>query len=284
MYVVSSLSTLFIEQNIRRNRAHYSWLASLGPSAVTGASSLLGAHVYFNPQVGVGGWRMIKYGVISRDRLIADLTAWTDLYTAGRLQKPVRAHNVSPEAASAMTTNRRFALAAALLQLERPDFATRDVLRHVVGLSYLGDVRMGLAEDPRKIDRIVEGSLTELEAIYVPLLKEFAETSDGSEGCSGAAPAVPITLARPHSDSAPWSVDQRSPAFLASLILRLPPPIARSVTGTRDLCVAAAASRTATASIVRSSSLRQAALGLVSANLGKSAAYLWAKVAKRFGT
>lgn len=36
----------------------------------------------------------------------------------------------------------------------------------VCGLSYLGDVRMGLAEDKNKVQRIVAGSAPGLHALY----------------------------------------------------------------------------------------------------------------------
>lgn len=41
----------------------------------------------------------------------------------------------------------------------------------VCNLSYLGDIRMGLAEDPLKVRRIAEGSRTELLDLYKPQLK-----------------------------------------------------------------------------------------------------------------
>lgn len=47
----------------------------------------------------------------------------------------------------------------------------QDMGRTVIGLSYLGDIRMGIAEDGRKIDRIAAGSAEGLRRIYVPLLQ-----------------------------------------------------------------------------------------------------------------
>ena len=41
----------------------------------------------------------------------------------------------------------------------------------MVGLSYTGDVRMGFAEDSRKVERIVTGSLDGLSDLYLPRLK-----------------------------------------------------------------------------------------------------------------
>lgn len=50
----------------------------------------------------------------------------------------------------------------------------------IVGLSYLGDVRMGIAEDSGKIDRIAAGSAEGLRDIYTPLL----EVKFSDAGCS----------------------------------------------------------------------------------------------------
>jgi hypothetical protein len=44
------------------------------------------------------------------------------------------------------------------------------LLKSVCSLSYSGDIRIGLAEDPGKISRIVKGSREGLEAIYLPIL------------------------------------------------------------------------------------------------------------------
>ena len=41
----------------------------------------------------------------------------------------------------------------------------------MVGLSYTGDVRMGFAEDSRKVERIVSGSFSGLCDLYVPRLQ-----------------------------------------------------------------------------------------------------------------
>ena len=49
----------------------------------------------------------------------------------------------------------------------------KELLRRVVALSYTGDVRMGLAEDERKVERIVAGGGGgRLRDAYAALLKE----------------------------------------------------------------------------------------------------------------
>lgn len=49
--------------------------------------------------------------------------------------------------------------------------APQDLFKRVTSLSYLGDVRMGLAEDSRKVERIVAGSGHHFDALYAPLLQ-----------------------------------------------------------------------------------------------------------------
>jgi translocator assembly and maintenance protein 41 len=49
--------------------------------------------------------------------------------------------------------------------------AHQDLFRRLASLSYLGDVRMGLAEDSSKVERIVAGSCDAFKQLYLPLLQ-----------------------------------------------------------------------------------------------------------------
>ena len=223
--------------NLERNASHYSALRRLGPAALAAAGERLGAGVYFNTLVALGGGgggggadgRLVKYGVTSRAAFLEDVTTWRHLYVPGRLHKPVLplvdlpgaaagpgtgggggsggggSSGGSPaataferqlladrrELAAALEENLIAALRTALvLTPPGPEGAAgsagaaaggggagdtvaafRDVVRRVVGLSYHGDVRMGLAEDSRKVERIVAGSWGGLCAMYAPLLR-----------------------------------------------------------------------------------------------------------------
>jgi translocator assembly and maintenance protein 41 len=99
---------------------------------------------------------MIKYGVVSRASLENDLRHWTSLYIAGRLHKPVATLASNPSVEAAQRINVASALRIALLLLPQR-FTARDLYSTICTLSYAGDVRMGLAEDDKKVDRIVEG-------------------------------------------------------------------------------------------------------------------------------
>uniref|UniRef100_A0A915LZL5 Phosphatidate cytidylyltransferase, mitochondrial n=1 Tax=Meloidogyne javanica TaxID=6303 RepID=A0A915LZL5_MELJA len=131
--------------------------------------------------------RLIKYGVIDTEDFEADLLDWPKLYIAGRLHKPVLNVLVWPNNQNvgqspnrpiwqAINDNRWMAVQAALLLL--PDkFSVKEFLHKIVGLSYKGDVRMGWAEDSRKIDKLVEGANEQLRMLYIPLLKNDKQIS-----------------------------------------------------------------------------------------------------------
>lgn len=89
-----------------------------------------------------------------------DLLDWDSLYLAGRLHKPVCTLASSTAVMEAQTINLQSALRAALLLFDDEDkFSMRQLLRMLCALSYEGDMRMGLAEDSRKVERIVQGKL-----------------------------------------------------------------------------------------------------------------------------
>jgi hypothetical protein len=54
--------------------------------------------------------RLMKYGVVSRDRILKDLHQWTDMYGAGRLHKPVKILQYDEEIENAITINRENAV------------------------------------------------------------------------------------------------------------------------------------------------------------------------------
>jgi hypothetical protein len=49
--------------------------------------------------------------------------------------------------------------------------AVQALFKRITSLSYLGDVRMGLAEDSRKVERIVTGSYSHFMDTYLPVLQ-----------------------------------------------------------------------------------------------------------------
>lgn len=99
---------------------------------------------------------MIKYGVISSQRLKRDLIDWDDLYLAGRMHKPTHTLMYDASVTEHQCFNIQSALRVALLSLPHK-FSLRELLHQICMLSYLGDFRMRFAEDSKKVDRIVKG-------------------------------------------------------------------------------------------------------------------------------
>jgi uncharacterized membrane protein YgcG len=395
-------------RNLERNARHYSAVAWLGAGAVASAAESLGAGVWFNTLVPLGG-RLVKYGVIGRRAFLEDLTAWRHLYVPGRLHKPVlplvalprvqraggaaaavsaagsqqgaasssgasggsasggggsggggkplegcahrgAASEAEPAAdlSAALEANLASALRTALL-LSPGEVPLRDVVRRVAGLSYEGDVRMGLAEDSRKVERIVAGSFPGFCDLYLPLLWDptpwgapgggaAAVTLEGGPGDGPAASAAAAAAAATggaagaqqgaaHAAVAQLRVRQDTcaearvamlaalPAALLGRVAEragvrrpwaaaaamqvplgadatLPWPrrselSAAAASWRRDVAWAAVQSGRYPAmlhgglrSIIRSSSARQAVVGVLSAGAVKSARYLGAKLAK----
>lgn len=138
--------------------------------------------------------RPLKYGVISTSRLIHDCLHWDSLYIAGRLHKPilslhptigVNAYPANDKLADAVKANRKRAVQEALSRLHRNNptnrlttpFTLDTLLTKIVSLSYAGDIRIGLAEDPLKVAKIVDGARQYLREMYAGIVEELV--SDG---------------------------------------------------------------------------------------------------------
>ncbi|DBB04767.1 hypothetical protein WJX82_007058 [Trebouxia sp. C0006] len=275
-------------QNLQQNRHHYSILGSLGPTPVVWTAESLGAGTYFNTAV---WWRghMIKYGVIGAQLLYDDLHHWDSLYIAGRMQKPVLMLKDYAKLPIARKNNLDAAFTLALLLLPE-QFSLQDLYAKICGVSYIGDVRMGFAEDSRKIERIASGSAEGLALMYNKRLQ-------------GAAADTAKLVSRP-GDSFRQELSDRSRVDLIStlplgVLQRLAsatqpfdfrsrcddPEVAQHVaeatvnTGTHEQLL-----RAAVAAIVRPSSRRQAWAGLFMAGGKRSASYLFQKVRKAYRT
>lgn len=180
-------------QNLERNSDHYAtWASYFGPSAIQFVQNLPPS-IYYNVDAPLKGFKgsapvFYKYGVIGVDLLIDDLKNWSYLYTAGRLQKPVYELKTISESLqasndptyarlkAAMADNWRHALAAALLDLPER-FSDTDLYTSVVALSYRGDVRMAVGENPHKISNIVRapGNLERFHSMYSTGIKSLSD-------------------------------------------------------------------------------------------------------------
>ncbi|EFJ52533.1 hypothetical protein VOLCADRAFT_116006 [Volvox carteri f. nagariensis] len=262
------------QTNLSRNPGHYSWVGRLGARTVCGISEAVGVGVHFNTLVPLSEQMTIKYGVIEAGSLERDLLLWEHLYVAGRLHKPVTA--LLPE-----------------------------LLRTLVGLSYRGDVRLAVgAEDPHKVQRIVDGSWDELYGMYLPLLTESGRYSalglevaghvEHPGGGGGGPPRGGCRMWRQSKDPDAQAAALRllAPGLLHEMAGRLGyhvPLHHLAPSTTTQMEVVAAAMRSGApqrlaadslAAIVRRSSIYQAAAGLLAAGGGKAVQYVGAKVVK----
>ena len=288
--------------NLERNPTHYSTLSRLaGPAFVARLADRMGAGLHFNSLVpfcfrGLGGrgktsarlhnspantinhdlpspttdeTSLIKYGVASETRLISDCLAWTDMYTAGRLQKPIlrvlggggdqqpplgggdsgsiqpddvsRPPPLSSDSASRrprppsspedkqdvfdgaveVTRSRALLTAVLLMPSGGVPFTERQLFAQIVRLSYLGDIRVGWAEDRRKVLRIVEGSFHQLRRIYAHHIHQAM-----SAEVLRFAPFV-RDATRGEAGGEIWymRVDEDVPGLKARILASLPPAI-----------------------------------------------------------
>lgn len=161
--------------NMKYNPDHYSSLKFFGSSVVSKFQEV-GAGVYFNPFVEIDG-QLVKYGVVSVDRLVSDLSQWNSFYLAGRLQKPVKILRDDTMIRYWNQQNLRAAATLAFLELpEDTKFDEFQFYRNITSLSYRGDVRYTLgAENPKKIDNIVEKNFEYFQQYYSPIMSEVIE-------------------------------------------------------------------------------------------------------------
>jgi translocator assembly and maintenance protein 41 len=275
---------------------------------------------WFHADVGVrcgGSVVRCKYGVIALGDLVEDLERWDALYVAGRLHKPVKFVSGGPAAAGcdvalarALAANLRHAAHAALFCLPER-FSELDFFRALANLSYAGDVRMAVAEDPDKVDAIVRGSLPHFRELYGRFLPGADAPRDAAfrgrlerAGAGGAQPQpqpLPLPLPLPLPQPPLLLLQQdTSKAARAELQRALPQPLADDlvVAAARVLGPAAvAAARDAEGDLaymqqrellarllaerVRRASQAQALRGLLSAGPATAAAYALRKVGKR---
>ncbi|GAA5924945.1 hypothetical protein JCM1841_005375 [Sporobolomyces salmonicolor] len=176
--------------NMQQNPQHYSGLMRLlGSNAVAWLQEKgLGAEVWFNVEVEVNG-KIVKYGVISIDALCRDMLDWETLYISGRTQKPVRILSDDARVRLANQVNLASALRTALLLLPE-SFTEVQLFETIAGLSYMGDFRMTVGENPHKVRNIVAAQLPAFRGLYGGLLKSFwksvhvigEEAGEGGQG------------------------------------------------------------------------------------------------------
>lgn len=166
--------------NMQQNPHHYSSIRMLGSGAVSLLQEKVGAGVYFNPYVEVNGMN-IKYGVVSIDRLCKDLIDWETLYLAGRMHKPVKILRDDSRVRLANQVNLTEAVRVALLTLPE-NFTEEELYNRIAGISYKGDFRMIVGENPNKVQNIVSSQMENFHRLYYGLLDDLPNVSTLNDG------------------------------------------------------------------------------------------------------
>lgn len=170
IYVVND-NYQFHSQNTQQFPKHYS------STNLAIIKLIQGAGIYFNPYVSLNN-RLIKYGVISKQSSVIDLTEWSSLYFAGRLQKPVnfiKDDDVMIKFLNQYNLKNAMSLSIILLD-DLKIFSERELYEQITRLSYLGDFRMAIGgENPNKIKNIVEKQFDEFKQLYDPILSYFVQ-------------------------------------------------------------------------------------------------------------
>ena len=107
-----------------------------------------------------------KYGTIEKMDLQNHLYYWDSFFMPGRFQKVVYPLKETDGLNEAIKTNRKNALLIAAYLLNKTIVSKKDILTKLCSLSYIGDPRMIIGENPKKIENIVNGSYDELKEIY----------------------------------------------------------------------------------------------------------------------
>lgn len=150
--------------NMRQNPTDYSVIGTIhlnkrNVDKIKGANKV----TYFS-EIKEGSYRF-KYGVIEVEDFKRGLSTWDNLFMAGRFHKPILSILTREDINQSIIQNREIALRLACLFSD--SYCTRrELLLNLCGISYLGDTRMKIAENPHKVANIVDGSFAELTEIY----------------------------------------------------------------------------------------------------------------------
>lgn len=259
------------EQNMSQNPHHYSAMRHFGSSVVAFAQKKLGAGIYFNPFVTLEN-QTIKYGVVELETLHNDLIHWETLYLAGRMHKPVKILQDNLRIKAAQHQNLRSAMSTALLLLPN-EFSEAELYTKIAAVSYMGDVRMAFAENPRKVQNIVSNQFSYFRELYMPLFKEVDVNSTVEMSAILTSKTGPLSQGLPLFQ--PPNNEDR-------LLNFLPKRFRSIITKNRSNEVRRLRVSSAVAQIIKYPSFTQSLKGILTAGFGRSFRYSIAKLSKRF--
>ncbi|CAN3370903.1 phosphatidate cytidylyltransferase, mitochondrial [Diutina catenulata] len=172
-------SGAFHKRNTQQSPQHYSTTRVALLNLIQGSEG-----IYFNPYCNINH-SVVKYGVVSRHGALRDLTEWSQMYFAGRLQKPVnyvRDNDAMVKFLNQFNLKNAMTLSVIILggarSSHRPQvqesFTERQLYEQITRLSYLGDFRMYVGgENPNKVKNIVEKQYALFKQVYEPIIDYF---------------------------------------------------------------------------------------------------------------
>ncbi len=253
------------KENTKKNPKDYSWTgACLLPSPLVTRMSGK-THIIYQSNIEEEDG-VYKYGIISRKDFTACMTTWESFYVPGRFQKPLLPVVINPEVETLLWNNRMGAvIAAACFVPEETDCF--DLYMNLCSLSYFGDSRMYIAENPEKVRNIVTGSYDRIHEIYLPVLQCCSFLKMGSE------------------ENGQLIVDRAAlSAALGQLPASLRDDLKESVSDWQDMEAVQKGIRTYLEKVNFGESVGQTAKGLISNGLIRSVAYVIPKLKKKFNS
>lgn len=157
----------FHHENVKQNPSHYS------TKSLTVINFLQGSGIYFNPYILIKN-KLTKYGVTTRRSAFMDLSEWSSLYFAGRMQKPVNYIKEDDMLKFLNQYNLKNAMTIAIFLIRSNLFTEKQSYEQITSISYLGDFRMYIGgENPNKVKNIVSKQFLYFKKLYDPILQYF---------------------------------------------------------------------------------------------------------------
>ncbi|KAK4473687.1 hypothetical protein MN116_003035 [Schistosoma mekongi] len=302
-------------KNISANPNHYNFLfrnyAKHQSSYLnTFLSRSSGPKVCYNPFIEwndpIDNTRLLfKYGVVALDNLLTDLSNWSHLYIAGRLQKPVlwvpsnsdvfSFQSYDKQLYAAQNKNLLASMSYAILQNYPENFplSEYDLFCAVSSISYIGDWRMIIGEDRQKIQRLVSGKnrLSEFQSLYndtFNLLQSYGFSLKSTSKSNLCKNELHCLQSFTEESKSVFQLLKNIPDHVCLLSVKdtyIPnPDDARTFLSDLSHTDRNQRLRDTVFNIVRKSSLHQTGLGLLTAGPRRSLRYALAKLSKMFAS
>lgn len=110
-----------------------------------------------------------------------DLEEWETMYLAGRLQKPVKILRQDAKLGLATKKNLENAIRVSLLMLPER-FTEEELYLKIAGLSYSGDFRMRIGENPYKVFNIVYAQMDAFREKYDSIIDDLPNINKLGDG------------------------------------------------------------------------------------------------------